>query len=342
MKSLYLRDHCENNYKDSDMNRTQSLDLVLLECILKQNHNTPKAIMKIIEMFSRALNNSETGYFIIDSGNYEKDHDYISYAWQQKRNNKIKPGDVFIYRKSQTLSNNGQFYFYGAGQFSRVEGDNATTGYISNSHPFKTPIMQSDLDSFPWRWKQRGATWEHYWGQYGINHITKEDFTGLLTLLNEDTYEPVEDQEVVGYDAQIAEGDFFIDDELVLLKTRSWQRAWSDRVKNNYGYTCAMCDIDTPDFLIGSHIVPVGKDKENRMNPSNGLCLCVLHDKAFDKGYITVSDDDMVTFSMRLNENRVLNEQLRTSTRSALRKPKFYKPEAAFFKHHQLHIFKAD
>jgi len=298
--------------------------------------------MKIIEMFNEAIRDSKIAYFIIDSGNYEKDHDFVSYAWHRERNNKIKAGDVFIYRKPQKLSNNGQFYFYGAGQFSSVEGENAVTGRIINAHPFKTPIMQADLDDFSWQWKQRGASWEHYWNQYGINQITKQDFTNLLALLNEDTYELEEDQEVVKYDAQIAEGNFFVEDEVALAKTRPWQRAWSDRVKNNYGYVCAMCNVATPDFLIGSHIVPVGKDKENRMNPSNGLCLCVLHDRAFDKGYVTVSDDDLIAFSVRLNEDQTLKEQLRASTRRELRKPKFYIPETAFFKFHRLSIFKSD
>lgn len=298
--------------------------------------------MKIIEMFDKALGDSETGYFIIDSGNYEKDHDFVSYAWQRERNNKIKAGDVFIYRKPQKLSNNGQFYFYGAGQFTRVEGENSATGFIGNSHPFKTPIMQADLEDFSWQWKQRGASWEHYWNQYGINQITKQDFVALLSTLDTDSYESDDDQEVVRYDAQIAEGNFFIEDEVALVKTRSWQRAWSDRVKNNYGYTCAMCDIATPDFLIGSHIVPVGKDKENRMNPSNGLCLCVLHDRAFDKGYITVADDNTVVYSVRLNEDPVLKDQIRSITRKDLRKPKFYIPEASFFKYHRLSVFRSE
>jgi len=40
-------------------------------------------------------------------------------------------------------------------------------------------------------------------------------------------------------------------------------------------------------LLIASHIVPWSKDKQNRLNPRNGLCLSALHDKAFDRGMIS-------------------------------------------------------
>jgi putative restriction endonuclease len=129
--------------------------------------------MKMRELFEAAIKNKDTNYLVVDSGNYEKDHDFVSYAWHRNRNNKIKADDVFIYRKPQKLSISGQFYFYGAGQFNRLDGENAVTGLISSSHPFKRHIMQDDIEKFSWQWKQRGAGWEHYWNQYGINQITK-------------------------------------------------------------------------------------------------------------------------------------------------------------------------
>lgn len=297
--------------------------------------------MLLTNLFSNAVANSVTNYFVIDSGNYEKDNDFITYAWHRHNNNKMKAGDVFIYRKPQKLSNNGQFYFYGAGQFSRLEGEDAVTGYITNQHPFKKPIFQSNLESFEWEWKKRGKNWEHYWNQYGINQITKNDFLNLLTLLNEDAYESDEDSEVVKYDAQIAEGNFYVEDEIASVKVRSWQRAWSDRIKNNYGYTCAMCDVTLPDFLVGSHIIPSSKDKKNRMNPSNGICLCILHDKAFDRGYITINDKGIIIFSPYLIHDNMLKDQLILITRKNIRRPLFYIPGDDFLQYHRSKVYKS-
>lgn len=61
-----------------------------------------------------------------------------------------------------------------------------------------------------------------------------------------------------------------------------------------------MSGIADSRLLIASHIVPWSKDKANRLNPSNGLCLSALHDKAFDKGLITLTDDYRVLLSSDL------------------------------------------
>ena len=45
------------------------------------------------------------------------------------------------------------------------------------------------------------------------------------------------------------------------------------------------------DFLIASHIIPWHDAKQHRLNPHNGLCLCALHDRGFDRGFMTVGED---------------------------------------------------
>ena len=57
-----------------------------------------------------------------------------------------------------------------------------------------------------------------------------------------------------------------------------------------------------PDLLIASHIKPwsVSDEKTERTNPRNGLCLNALHDKAFDKGLITIDPSYHIVFSKHL------------------------------------------
>ena len=35
-------------------------------------------------------------------------------------------------------------------------------------------------------------------------------------------------------------------------------------------------------LLVASHIIPWSENKEERLNPTNGICLSSLYDKAFD------------------------------------------------------------
>lgn len=77
-----------------------------------------------------------------------------------------------------------------------------------------------------------------------------------------------------------------------VVKQRVNQNVFRTMILNNYENTCAITGINIPNMLIASHIIPWADDEENRLNPENGICLSPLYDKAFDKGYITISPDD--------------------------------------------------
>lgn len=62
-------------------------------------------------------------------------------------------------------------------------------------------------------------------------------------------------------------------------------------------------------LVIASHIVPWCEDKTNRLNPSNGLCLSAIHDKAFDSLLFALTNDWHV----------VLSEQIKSTTDAFLR-----------------------
>lgn len=74
-------------------------------------------------------------------------------------------------------------------------------------------------------------------------------------------------------------------------KTRISQKCFRNIILGNYHSRCSLTGIAVPDLLIASHIVPWSEDVKNRLNPSNGLCLNALHDKAFDRGLISFDDD---------------------------------------------------
>ena len=86
----------------------------------------------------------------------------------------------------------------------------------------------------------------------------------------------------------------------VVTEQRIKQNFFRRAVLSSYGGRCCMSGISEPRLLIASHIVPWSKDKNNRLNPSNGLCLSAIHDRAFDKGLITLSDDFKVIVSDEL------------------------------------------
>jgi putative restriction endonuclease len=87
-----------------------------------------------------------------------------------------------------------------------------------------------------------------------------------------------------------------------LVKTRVNQSLFRQAILASYNNKCCITGLAARDLLVASHIIPWSKDKNNRMNPCNGLCLNALHDRAFDKGLITITPDYYVKISEKLRK----------------------------------------
>lgn len=82
-----------------------------------------------------------------------------------------------------------------------------------------------------------------------------------------------------------------------IVKVRVNQRFFRTTVLASYACRCCITGLAIPILLSASHIAPWAKDPNNRMNPRNGLCLNLLHHKAFDTGLITITPEFRVRVS---------------------------------------------
>ena len=85
--------------------------------------------------------------------------------------------------------------------------------------------------------------------------------------------------------------DFTGETKRVMTEQRVKQHFFRRAVLSSYKGRCCMSGLSEPRLLIASHIVPWSQDKANRLNPSNGLCLSSIHDRAFDQHLISLTDD---------------------------------------------------
>lgn len=110
----------------------------------------------------------------------------------------------------------------------------------------------------------------------------------------------------------ISEFEAHVPDQYAYRKTRgSAQKVFADRVKDNYGYKCAITGITTRYFLVASHIVPWSEDASIRLDPSNGICLSTLVDRAFEDGYLRIDREGVVHIDgYRLAGDPVLANEL--------------------------------
>jgi putative restriction endonuclease len=128
-----------------------------------------------------------------------------------------------------------------------------------------------------------------------------------------------------------------------IIKQRVNQSFFRSTILSSYNMKCCITGLSVPDLLVASHIVPWAKDEKNRLNPHNGVCLNAIHDKAFDKGFITITTDYKIKVSQQLEnlkkENAVYDLFLKYHNQAILLPDKFL-PSKDFLDYHHQNIYK--
>lgn len=130
-----------------------------------------------------------------------------------------------------------------------------------------------------------------------------------------------------------------------IIKARVNQSFFRKTILAAYNSTCCITGINKPELLIASHIIPWATNKELRVNPTNGLCLNALHDKAFDNGLIAIRPEDYsLVISSELKQKKFFSPTCETNFISYESKqiilPDKFLPSREFLDYHYNKIFK--
>lgn len=118
-----------------------------------------------------------------------------------------------------------------------------------------------------------------------------------------------QDSKITELSSAFAESDFPSFDSITptektaTVNVRIKQAFFRKAILSSYEGRCCMTGISHSQLLIASHIIPWTQDAHNRLNPANGLCLSALHDKAFDRGLLTVLPDFSIKVSKALKDS---------------------------------------
>lgn len=127
-----------------------------------------------------------------------------------------------------------------------------------------------------------------------------------------------------------------------LVKVRVNQIFFRQSVLSIYGGRCCITGLDMPSLLVASHIVPWRNDENNRTNPQNGLCLNSLHDRAFDKGLITITTDFKVKISTYLRKSgskEFIKDFFLGYDNQEISLPDKFRPDREFLTFHNREVF---
>ena len=130
----------------------------------------------------------------------------------------------------------------------------------------------------------------------------------------------------------------------VLVKVRVNQSFFRKTVLAAYDFKCCITGLEIPELLNASHIIPWSKDKANQINPRNGLCLNAIHDRAFDRGLLTVTPELMIKVSKSVKKGKVndaTQDFLLRYEGLEINKPTRFLPDTKFLKYHNKNVFRA-
>ncbi len=129
---------------------------------------------------------------------------------------------------------------------------------------------------------------------------------------------------------------------MALVKIRVNQSFFRKAVLAAYEFKCCITGIGMIELLNASHIIPWSRDEANRVNRCNGLCLNAIHDRAFDRGLLTVTPNYRVKISNLIKRNDAVGAMQEFFLRydgMEINLPRKFLPENVFLKYHNEFVF---
>lgn len=130
-------------------------------------------------------------------------------------------------------------------------------------------------------------------------------------------------------------------EKLSLVKTRTVQQFFRTAVISSYHFKCAVCELGLQEMLTASHIIPWSKNEKFRTDPANGISLCALHDRAFDRGFFALNNECEVMLSSRLNSAKALSVEhmFMRFDKQPLNLPFRFRPKQEYLEWHRENVF---
>jgi HNH endonuclease len=128
-----------------------------------------------------------------------------------------------------------------------------------------------------------------------------------------------------------------------LVRVRVNQGFFRSAVLAAYDCRCCITGLAVAELLCASHIVPWSVDHTNRTNPANGLCLNALHDRAFDRGLLTIDQNYCVRLSRSLaaHKDDAAVRFMEAYEGKQILLPKRFQPGLSFLGYHTSNIYQA-
>ncbi|MDO9577888.1 MAG: HNH endonuclease [Candidatus Cloacimonadales bacterium] len=178
-----------------------------------------------------------------------------------------------------------------------------------------------------------------------LEEVVWNDFNGNWEKLAFESEKLIADFQNISIEKALGFDDFEIPigkDRIQIIKARVNQSFFRSLILSSYNQRCCITNLSIPELLNASHIIPWSQNKKERLNPRNGLCLNSIHDRAFDKGLITITTDYKVLTSRYLRDfdyDRAVVDFFLKYENHTISLPDRFIPSKEFLEYHAKNIF---
>ena len=198
-----------------------------------------------------------------------------------------------------------------------------------------------------------------YWKK-GFCSAAVKDFSQFLTLTDRQNsmlkqFETASDAQQLAQELEnvkIIPNPLLIPDDIAIntpegksklkeVQVRQNQHIFRKMILSIYQGQCCLTGLPVQEVLRASHISAWSKDKKNRMNPENGLCLSATYDAAFDRHLISFDEDYRLIFAPSLKEhytNEAFKEQFQKLHGRKIAMPIKFMPSQELLAQHREHL----
>lgn len=122
-----------------------------------------------------------------------------------------------------------------------------------------------------------------------------------------------------------------------IVKRRVNQAFFRSMILASYDNKCCITGISHSELLVAGHIKKWSEDKENRLNPRNGIAINAFHDKAFESGLITITPEYKIKVSPKILESKrtqAIEDYLVKYDNEPIQLPTRFLPDKRFLVYH--------
>lgn len=131
-------------------------------------------------------------------------------------------------------------------------------------------------------------------------------------------------------------------DQQRIVKARVNQNFFRKAVLASYDSRCCITGLPIETLLVASHIIPWSQNHKHRTDPRNGLCLNAIHDRAFDRGLLTITPNYKIKLSeelTRLESDASIQQLFLGYNDKMIQLPRKFIPNKEFLAYHNDNIF---